>query len=134
MDEKAAFKGGIYRLTGRYSTMSEGMKGSTKSEDDLYAILDRLHVAYLSKEPVRPSKDVALLPDCVIVDKRYYPGVIEVNGAIHKTHGSRKWDAKKEEYYGAMHLWCEFVENRDVKRENIEAILARHAHKVEEFP
>jgi hypothetical protein len=122
-------------------TMSESTRSSTKSEDSLYAILNRLHVAYLAKEPVRifgeffvNGEPVSLLPDALVVDKRYFPGVFEVDGSSHKTHGARRWDEQKDAYYEKMHLWVGRVLNRDVKQATISAILAEHIHKVEEFP
>jgi hypothetical protein len=133
-----------HERNGGTRTMSESSKSSTVSEDSLYVILNRLHVAYLAKEVVHvwgefwvSGEPVSLIPDCLIIDKRYFPGVIEVQGSVHKTKGSIRKDARKEKYYGKMHLWVEFVENRDVKQANIEAILAQHRRqelKKGEFP
>lgn len=116
--------------TGATRTMNESTRSSTKSEDSLYAILNRLGVSYLAKEPLRifgefwvSGEPVILLPDALIIGKGYEAGVFEVDGSSHRTRGSVRWDARKDEYYAKVHLWVERVENRDVKQENVEAIL-----------
>jgi hypothetical protein len=127
---------------GGFRAMSTSTHSSTVSEDSLYAILSRLHVDYLAKEPVAiwgeywPNYGgvVKLIPDALIVGKDYEAGVIEVDGSAHKTRGAARWDAKKNLYYEKMHLWVERIQNREVNQANVEAILSRHKRQQVEFP
>ncbi len=89
----------------------------------LYAILSRLGVSYLAKEPVRifgeyfvSGEPVVLLPDALIVGKDYEAGVFEVDGSSHRTKGAQKWDDRK-----------------DVKQNVVEAILSRHRRNVDDY-
>jgi hypothetical protein len=129
-----------HERTGATKTMSESSRSSTVKEDSLYAILNRLKVSYLAKEPVRifgeyfvSGEPVSLIPDALIVGRTHEAGVIEVDGSSHKTKGAIKWDARKGEYYAKMHLWVERLQNRDVKQGNVEAILARHVRKTDDY-
>ena len=131
---------GPYERKNTSARMSELTRGQTVSEDSLYAILNRLKVDYLAKEPVRifgefwvSGNPVILLPDALIVGKGYEAGVIEVDGSAHKTRGAARWDARKDEYYAKARLWVERVQNKDVKQANVEAILARHVRKTDSY-
>lgn len=126
--------------TGGTRTMSESSKSSTVSEDSLYAILNRLGVSYLAKEPLRifgefwvSGEPVVLIPDVLIIGKGYEAGVIEVDGAVHKTKGATRKDARKDAYYAKSRLWVERIQNKDVSRTNVEAVLARHARKTDAY-
>jgi hypothetical protein len=124
-----------------FKALSTSTRSSTDSEDSLYAILNRLGVAYLAKEPVRiygeffvSGEPVTLIPDALVIDRNYEPGVFEVDGKAHKTQGARKWDERKNQYYCKMWLWVERVQNKDVKQSLIGALLSSHKRKQVEFP
>ena len=130
-----------HERTGATRTMSEGLKGRTISEDNLYAILNRLKVVAKFNEPLRvngefwPNGDPLFLkPDALIDDPQYGSGVFEVDGASHKTKGSIRWDTKKDLYYGSMGLWVERLQNKEVKQVIVLERLEKHKRKVLGFP
>ncbi|MDE1854655.1 MAG: hypothetical protein KGI38_13110, partial [Thaumarchaeota archaeon] len=62
--------------------MSEATRSSTESEDDLYAILNRLKIEYLAKEPLEvhgqtwpDGKPIVLIPDAIIASPGLCMGI-----------------------------------------------------------
>lgn len=125
-----------HERTGATRTMSESTKGSTVSEDTLYAILNRLAVNYSAQKWILcPGEfdgrghSVYYIVDVEVISQRYGHGIINVNGSVHKTHKHRLRDEIRTQRLEKLGYWVEDIENKDVKQANVEAILARHVRK-----
>lgn len=127
----------------RALTINETNKSSefTNPHTRALSILSNLFVRYKAEEVIRIlgefdgiGRPVSVKVDVLIDDPNYGSGVLEIKGSAHQTKGARKWDEKREAYLMRMGLWVESLQNSEVDREHIEAVLAAHKKAVLEFP
>lgn len=99
-----------------------------------------LHVSFLSEyelprwnEYWGEGKLKTWTVDILIIDQRYWNGVLEINGSIHDNPSVARSDAHKRRFIQKLGLWFEELENEDVSEQNIRAILNRHLRRVDDY-